>query len=222
MSTVIDVHTHCLTEAWFQLLQQHGAPHYSVEQVRASFLQPHRINHAVVRVPPLDDAELGEVEAAHPALAIPLANPSLRDILRNPFFLDRALGITWSTEKPVPESEREFRGLFWREIVRADHLVSAGMGRRREAALEEIAVRRARALSDHVVCNHLDPAVVESLRRDSLITSHAGNPSLVAPAHDVLEDWAIFKWLDERFVAVEGSAAGLADVIGTHPAIRRT
>src|SRR5437899_341033 len=35
---------------------------YSVEQVRASFLQPHRINHTVIRVPPLDDAELTEVE----------------------------------------------------------------------------------------------------------------------------------------------------------------
>ena len=24
MSPVIDVHTHCLTEAWFDLLQKHG------------------------------------------------------------------------------------------------------------------------------------------------------------------------------------------------------
>jgi aminocarboxymuconate-semialdehyde decarboxylase len=33
VSSVIDVHTHCLTEAWFQLLKQHGAPRYSVETV---------------------------------------------------------------------------------------------------------------------------------------------------------------------------------------------
>jgi aminocarboxymuconate-semialdehyde decarboxylase len=33
MSPVIDVHTHCLTEAWFQLLQRHGAPRYSVKAV---------------------------------------------------------------------------------------------------------------------------------------------------------------------------------------------
>jgi aminocarboxymuconate-semialdehyde decarboxylase len=33
MSPVIDVHTHCLTEAWFRLLQQHGAPRYSVKHV---------------------------------------------------------------------------------------------------------------------------------------------------------------------------------------------
>ncbi len=32
-SPVIDVHTHCLTEAWFELLQRHGGPRYSVRTV---------------------------------------------------------------------------------------------------------------------------------------------------------------------------------------------
>jgi len=33
MSTVIDVHTHCLTDAWFKLLKAHGGPRYTVRQV---------------------------------------------------------------------------------------------------------------------------------------------------------------------------------------------
>ena len=41
MGPVIDVHTHCLTEAWFRLLQQHGAPRYSVEQVRGGLRAIH-------------------------------------------------------------------------------------------------------------------------------------------------------------------------------------
>ena len=110
---------------------------YSVDQVRASFLQPAGIKHAIVSVPPLDDAELTEVEAALPALAYPLKNPALRNILRNPYFLDKALEISWSAERPVPESEREFRALFWREIVRADHRVPAGMARRREEVFQD-------------------------------------------------------------------------------------
>ena len=32
-SPVVDVHTHCLTEAWFDLLKQHGGPRYSVRTV---------------------------------------------------------------------------------------------------------------------------------------------------------------------------------------------
>jgi aminocarboxymuconate-semialdehyde decarboxylase len=41
MSPVIDVHTHCLTEAWFRLLQQHGRPRYTVEQVRGGMRAIH-------------------------------------------------------------------------------------------------------------------------------------------------------------------------------------
>ncbi|HKE41292.1 MAG TPA: amidohydrolase family protein [Casimicrobiaceae bacterium] len=40
-SPVVDVHTHCLTEAWFQLLQQHGAPRYTVEAVRGGLRAIH-------------------------------------------------------------------------------------------------------------------------------------------------------------------------------------
>jgi aminocarboxymuconate-semialdehyde decarboxylase len=40
-SPVVDVHTHCLTEAWFQLLQQHGAPRYTVEGVRGGLRAIH-------------------------------------------------------------------------------------------------------------------------------------------------------------------------------------
>ena len=97
---------------------------YSIEQVHASFLQPAAIRYALVSVPPLDDAELAEVEAAFPMFTYPLKNPALRNILRNPCFLDKALGLSLSPERPVPESEREFRMLYWRQIVRADQDVS--------------------------------------------------------------------------------------------------
>jgi aminocarboxymuconate-semialdehyde decarboxylase len=40
-STVVDVHTHCLTEAWFQLLKHNGAPRYTVEPVRGGLRAIH-------------------------------------------------------------------------------------------------------------------------------------------------------------------------------------
>ncbi len=55
---------------------------YSIDQVRASFLQSAGIKHAVVTVPPLEDAELTAAESAFPMLAYPLKNPALRRILR--------------------------------------------------------------------------------------------------------------------------------------------
>jgi hypothetical protein len=191
---------------------------YSAELVRASFLGPHRIEPAVVEVPSLDDAELAAAGAAFPALAIPLASPPLRDILRNPFLLDKALAIPWSAEKSLPQNEREFRALFWRDVVRG---VVPAMRRPREEVLRAIAVGRARALTAYIPETGLDAPVVESLRGDSLIVSPAENPFLVAPGHDVLEDWSILQWLDEQRLS-EAPFKALSEAIGPYPAVRRS
>ena len=41
-SPVIDVHTHCLTDAWFDLLQKHGGPRYTVKAVTGGLRAIHR------------------------------------------------------------------------------------------------------------------------------------------------------------------------------------
>ncbi len=195
---------------------------YSTEQVRDSFLRPSGLSHSVITIPALDDAELTEVSQAVPALAEPLKNDRLRNILRNPYFLDKAIQIPWADGRPVPESERDFRLLFWRQVVRDESGLPLGMARRREDALQQIAVHRARALSEYVSTTNLDPEVVASLKRDSLIASPENSSSLVATAHDVLEDWAILQWLDELQQANTASLQALSTAIGTHPAIRRS
>ena len=96
------------------------------------------------------------------------------------------------------------------------------MTRRREAVFQEIAVRRGRALSAYVACHDLDPAAVAVLSQDSLVVASDENPLLLAPAHDVLEDWAILNWMEEQYLTNEGSYKALSAAIGIHLAIRRT
>ncbi len=195
---------------------------YSVEQVQASFLHAAGIDHAVIEVPPLDDTELQEIQVAFPSLAVPLANPALREILRNPYFIDKALQIPWDGGRPLPENERDFRAVFWRQIVREDQNSAGGMPRLREVALQELAVRRARALSDYVPATGLDAAAIALLKRDSLVVSPESNALLVATAHDVLEDWAILQWIEEQHLTDEAALKGLSSAIGPHPAVRRS
>lgn len=195
---------------------------YSVEQVKASFLMAAGIEYEVIEVPSLDDAELQEIQAAFPQLAVPLANPALRDILRNPYFIDKALQIPWSAGRQLPESEREFRSVFWRQIVCADHSPANGMPRLREEALQQLAVKRARALSDYVLATGLNAAAIALLKQDSLVVSPDSNPLLVATAHDVLEDWAILQWIEEQHLADETEFMALALAIGPYPAVRRS
>ncbi|CAM2160217.1 ATP-binding protein [Paraburkholderia tropica] len=195
---------------------------YSVEQVQASFLRPAGIDHAVIKVPPLDDTELQEIQAAFPSLAVPLANTALRDILRNPYFTDKALQIPWDAGRPLPENDRDFRAVFWRQIVRADQNPADGMPRLREEAIQELAVRRARALSDYVPATGLNAAAIVLLKQDSLVVSPDSNALLVATAHDVLEDWAILQWIEEQHLTDETSFNSLSSAIGPHPAVRRS
>ena len=194
---------------------------YSTDLVRAAFLRSAAVDHSVVQVPPLDDAELSQVEAEEPGLSLPLSSPALRQILRNPYILDKALQIRWSSERQLPNSEREFRELFWQDIVRADHYLSGGMPSRRQVVFAEIALRRTRHLSMYVTCADLDLVVVASLRADSLLVRSEQADTLVAPAHDVLEDWAILRWIDEQHATLGGSFRKFSEVLGLHPAIRR-
>src|SRR5262249_46229210 len=128
----------------------------------------------------------------------------------------------WSVERPLPQSEREFRSLFWQDMVRADHQSMGGMARRREAAFVQVALRRARTLTMYTDCRDLDTEVIDSLQRDSLIVPSPESRMHLAVAHDVLEDWAILQWIDEQNVSHEGSIQELLTTVGAYPAIRRT
>ena len=161
-----------------------------------------------------------KVKAVHPPLSRPLANTALRRVLRTPYVLDKALQIQWSEERPLPQSEQELRTLFWREIVRADHLSAHGMPRRRDDVFVQIALRRAKQLTLYADCGDLDPEAINGLRHDSLIVSSPQSDRLVAPAHDVLEDWAILHWIQEQYVIHEESVQELSVAIGTRPAVR--
>jgi len=194
---------------------------YSTDLARSAFLQRADLGHSVVKVPPLDDEELGKVKAEYPTLARPLDNAALREMLRNPYFLDKALQINWSAERALPQSEWELRALFWREIIRAEDRSTGGMPRRRSDAFVQIALRRAQTLSQYADCGDVDPEAVRALREDSLIVSHPQSDVLVAPAHDVLEDWAILHWIEEQYLRHRDAVQDFAATIGTHPAVRR-
>src|SRR5947207_1373509 len=59
MSPVIDVHTHCLTEAWFELLQKHGGPRYTVKAVTGGLRAIHLDGAPFMTpVPPMFDYDL--------------------------------------------------------------------------------------------------------------------------------------------------------------------
>jgi len=77
--------------------------------------------------------------------------------------------MDWPADRALPEDERAFREKFWVEIIRADDRPAADMPRRRQETIVEIALRRARALTQYVPRGDIDSAAIQSLRSDSLI-----------------------------------------------------
>ncbi len=193
---------------------------YSSDLVRAAFLSRHPIGSEAIAVPPLKNVELAQAEAAFPQLSVPLASLRLRELLRNPFLLEKALLVDWSGGQTLPESERELRLLFWKQVVRAEGREVSAQRQKRERAFEEIALRRARNLTPYVDIEDLDADAIEGLNRDSLLLFSKPDERRASPAHDVLEDWAILQWIDKNYSRNQ-SFVELANLIGPHPAVRR-
>src|ERR1700751_109978 len=96
-----------------------------------------------------------------------LTNPSLRSLLRNPFFLDKAAKMNWPVTEPPTTTERAFRETGWRGVVRrVDENVESGLLSLRGRVLVEVALRRAKALEPFVSATDLDPRALRRLVRD--------------------------------------------------------
>lgn len=194
---------------------------YSLNVVRSSFLDQAGLAHSVLTIPPLDEEELEEVVDQCPSLRRPAANPKLRKILSNPYYLDKAARMNWLLDSPLPEDERSFRQQFWRDVVRDDSNANGGMPLRREQAYIEISLRRARSLKPFVDCSNVDMSAVSKLQQADLLAFQTESSAAVAPSHDVLEDWAIITWLQGIFIQHDGDASQIATNVAGYPALRR-
>jgi hypothetical protein len=194
---------------------------YSVNLVCSSLLEQAGLAHRVVNVPLLSDEELAVVWQEFPQLEEVSRNPSLSELLRNPYILDKASRMQWRPGATLPENERSFRLKVWQEIIREDDKTEEAMPRRRGDVFVEVALRRARALSAYADCADLDQHALQRLHQSGLIEFSPESDSLAAPSHDVLEDWALLHWLNELFARKKTTPDAFFVEMGSHPALRR-
>ncbi len=194
---------------------------YSVETFRSVFLERAGVHSEVVSIPRLTDEEIGEALLQLPRLAAPLAIPAIRQIARNPFYLDLAARMVWSPDVLPLTNVRAFREKAWREVICREDETTDGLPLERDRTMVEVALRRARALTPYVSAEDLPTRAVQRLRRDSLLVHEASDHTRFAPAHDVFEDWALLQWLQRLHNAERIMSAVFFERIETHPAMRR-
>jgi hypothetical protein len=192
---------------------------YAVDTFRSAFLEGSTRPVRVLQVPEFSDDDLDVVAAGIPALSVPLAEPKLRKLLRNPFYLGMASKLKWTA--PFPSDALGFRRMVWRDVVRKESHQGGGMPMRRANAFLEVVRRRARSLDEYILCDDLDAEALQELRHDMLVIESPENPDALAPAHDVLEDWALQHWIESVLVTSARKHEPFFKTIGTYPAVRR-
>jgi hypothetical protein len=192
---------------------------FAVDTFRSAFLEAYEHRVSVLTVPEFNAEELELIAKRIRTLSVPLADAKLRSLICNPFYLGMAAKLIWTS--PLPSDAHGFREKVWSDVVRKDAYQHGGMPMRRANTFVEITLRRARSLQPYVQCHDLDAEALQELKRDMVIAFSPEGADSFAPAHDVLEDWALQHWLETEFAASERVPAVFFARIGTHPAIRR-
>ncbi|MDR3712618.1 MAG: ATP-binding protein [Puia sp.] len=172
-------------------------------------------------VPYLSGLELDQICQAVRALIPAVRNTELQQLVRIPKYLDfayRAIQVAGGDYSNI--TEVQFQEALWSAIVEniidSDH---HGLPMRRSESFVDIAVVRSRKMQQYVAPTNPDPEALDALQKETVLLQYQHKP-LYAPAHDVLEDWALTRYTDKLFVASGGGPAFFA-ALGTEPSMRR-
>ena len=194
----------------------------SAQLLREHLLAQWSTDVTTVAIPPLSTEELKWVAKRVPQLTPLIANQRLTNLLRLPFVLSlawKAFRASASTEALSDIDEREFKDIVWRGYVERAEQTRAGLPIKRGQCLLSVSVERARRMSLFVSPEGRDVEALKALTDDGiLIMSKAGG---YAPAHDVLEDWAVSRFIAQKFEAKADDPSRFVEAVGTEPAMRR-
>lgn len=219
-------------EAFRQLLQQLSddaswtivitCRESSAQMLKEHLLAQWGAEVTTVAIPPLTIEELGWVLAHAPHLATLITNQKLIRLLQLPFILSlawKAFPPSTSTNTLSDIDERQFKDLVWREYVERTPQAQGGMRIKRSQCLLAISVERARRMSLFVSPAGCDADALQELVNDTiLIESAVGG---FAPAHDVLEDWSVARFIAREFETKASDPLRFFDAVGAEPAMRR-
>lgn len=180
-----------------------------------------RTSFAEQPIPYLSDQDLDTICLQVPALKPAVDNKELSQLVRIPKYLDFAYGAIQIAGGDYSNiSETEFQETLWCAIVKnildkAHH----GLPERRSESFIDIAVVRSRKMQAYVGPTKPDQEALEALKNETVLLQYQQRP-LYAPAHDVLEDWALTRYTDTLF-ATGGGGPAFFTALGTEPAMRR-
>lgn len=194
----------------------------STQELREHLLAQWGTDVTPVTVPPLSSEELTWISTKAPQLSPLIANQRLAKLLRFPFILSlawRAFPTPASAETASNVDERQFKDIVWKGYIERAGDTPGALRIKRGQCLISVSVERARRMNLFIPSGDRDVDALNSLTNDGiLIKSSSGG---FAPAHDVLEDWAVSRFIAQEFDSKAGNPSQFVEAIGTEPAMRR-
>lgn len=194
---------------------------YAFQLLSFNFLQQNQINFNSVNIEGFSEEQVQQVCEHIPELKTLISNDVLVDILRIPFFIDIAVrALSNGAQFQKGDTEIEFRKNVWSSVIAKDQDRKSGMPLRRRKTFIEIATQRAKKMVFGISADQFDPEVISKLEEDNLIYRNPNNSTISLP-HDVLEDWALEEFIEEKYKCNIDNLDEFLSAIGNEPAISR-
>ncbi|MCH7409993.1 AAA family ATPase [Belliella sp. DSM 111904] len=140
-----------------------------------------------------NDAEMELVKKEFPEIKPLLKNHKIKNILRTPYYLDKAIRVLPELLVHDQLDEIGFKKLMWL------HIVEKGESKRGEI-FKSICVKRAREL-DLFTTSNKSHKVIGNLIKDGLLQTSPEEIERYSPSHDILEDWALTRYIQQKLIS---------------------
>lgn len=175
---------------------------------------------SIIDIPTLDEAELKLVSEKFPQLNSVLNNEKVKKLLQSPKYLDFSiLAISKTNDDYGNVSLTEFKDKLWNSLVVDSTNTKNGLPIKREEAFKEIALKRAKEMKLFTKPDKSDAEAIVCLENDEIVFQENQNRKY-SPSHDILEDWALVKYVSSKFEDFP-KPKDLFSNLGNEPAIRR-
>lgn len=226
LEKLLEADTECAFKQLLALLKEHpeikliaSSRKYAIDLITLKF-GIDKDNICIIDIPTLNEEELKLVAEKFPQLNSVLKNNKVKKLLQSPKYLDFSiLAISKTNDDYANVSQTEFKDKLWNSLVVDSTNTKNGLPLKREEAFKEIAVKRAKEMKLFTKPNKSDAEAIACLENDEIVFQENNNRKY-SPTHDILEDWALVKYVSSKFEDFPNPKDFFSN-LGNEPAIRR-
>lgn len=194
---------------------------YAYQKILFQYIEPLKVKFANININEFTSEQVDYLSQKIPSLQGILCSQNITDLTRNPFFIELAnratnKGITFDSNT----TETEFRKIIWDNVIANSTDRHGGMPDKRRNTFIDLATRRAKKMLYQIPLTGFDAEVVDKLEADNLLEKDP-RTAFISIVHDVLEDWALEEFINEKYQLYFDDINKFLSSIGNEPAISR-